>query len=96
MDSSELRAGYEVMSKDADQESEALEWCDALIGDVLSGLDGRAAGSPARAEALGRDDTAWKRSAAWVKGSFDSGAKNWHACAQDDNEKEILDKFGCG
>ena len=40
MDSSELRAGYEEMSRDAEREAEALEWCEALIGDALSDPDG--------------------------------------------------------
>lgn len=40
MDSSELRAGYEEMSRDAEREAEALEWCEALIGDALSDIDG--------------------------------------------------------
>ncbi len=41
MDSSELKTGYEEMSKDAEHEAEALEWCVALIGDALSDLDGQ-------------------------------------------------------
>ena len=41
MDSSELKTGYEEMSKDAEHEAEALEWCEALIGDALSDLDGQ-------------------------------------------------------
>jgi hypothetical protein len=40
MGSSELRAGYEEMSKNAEHEAEALEWCEALIGDALSDFDG--------------------------------------------------------
>jgi hypothetical protein len=34
MDSSELRAGYEELSRDAEREAEALEWCEALIANL--------------------------------------------------------------
>jgi hypothetical protein len=29
----ELRQGYEAMAADKEREAEALEWCEALIGD---------------------------------------------------------------
>jgi len=29
----ELRRGYEQMASDSEREKEALEWCEALIGD---------------------------------------------------------------
>jgi hypothetical protein len=57
MDSSELSAGYEEMSKDAEREAEALEWCEALVGDAFSDSDGGTADPSARSDVLGRDDT---------------------------------------
>jgi hypothetical protein len=56
MDSRELEAGYERTSQDVGHEAEALEWCEALIGDAFSDLDGRTAGPSTRTEVLGRDD----------------------------------------
>jgi hypothetical protein len=40
MDPSELEAGYEEISQDAEREAEALEWCESLIGDALSDFGG--------------------------------------------------------
>jgi hypothetical protein len=40
MDSTELQAGYEEMSRDLQHEAEALEWCEGLVGDALSDPDG--------------------------------------------------------
>ena len=40
MDSTELQAGYEEMSRDVQREAEALEWCEALVGDAFLDSDG--------------------------------------------------------
>jgi hypothetical protein len=32
---SELLAGYREMANDQEQEAEALEWCEGLIGDAI-------------------------------------------------------------
>lgn len=35
MDSTGLPASYEEVSRDVEHEADALEWCEALIGDVF-------------------------------------------------------------
>lgn len=40
MDSTELQAGYEEMSGDAEHEAEALEWREGLVGDAFFDPDG--------------------------------------------------------
>ena len=37
MDSTDLQAGYEEMSRDLQHETEALDWCEALVGDAFLG-----------------------------------------------------------
>lgn len=32
--SDDLAAGYQAMARDTEREKEALEWCNAMIGDV--------------------------------------------------------------
>ena len=36
MDRTELQLGYRQMAEDHEQETLALEWCEALIGDLPS------------------------------------------------------------
>jgi hypothetical protein len=35
MDSTDLQAGYEEMSRDLKHETEALDWCEALVEDAF-------------------------------------------------------------
>jgi len=35
MDSAEIQFGYREMSEDSDHETQALEWCEAMIADAL-------------------------------------------------------------
>jgi hypothetical protein len=37
MHSADLQAGYEEMSRDLQHETEALDWCEALVGDGFFG-----------------------------------------------------------
>ena len=37
MDSTDLQAVYEEMSRDLQHETEALDWCEALVGDAFLG-----------------------------------------------------------